>query len=69
MVRIIFTNVRGNVQQMLDGGHNLRLRVEAESRAPATAGTRKPGQSAHAEITQGSFPDVEKSVLNDQLVL
>ena len=52
----IQANVGGNMQQMLVGGHNLRLLVEAGSRAPAAAGTRKPGQSAHAEISQAVFP-------------
>ena len=33
----------------------LRLLDEAGRRAPAAPGTRRPGQSAHAEPTQGVF--------------
>ena len=38
------------------GGLKLRLLAEARSRAPAACRTRKPGQSAHDETTQGVFP-------------
>ena len=48
---------RGSCSKMLVRGHNLRLLDEAGSRAPAAPGTRKRGQSAHAESTQGSFPE------------
>ena len=37
-------------------GHKLRLLDEAGNQAPAAPETRRPGQSAQAESTQGVFP-------------
>ena len=60
----IHANFQGAMQQMLVRGHNLYVLDEAGSRAPAAPATRKPGQSAHAESTQGSFP--EKAFIQDE---
>ena len=46
----------GAMKQMLVRGHNLRLLDKAGETGTSTTKDKKPGQSAHAESTQGVFP-------------
>ena len=55
-VQQIQTSVQGTMKHMLVRGHNLRLPDEAGSWAPATFGTRKPGQPAQ-QCARSPCPD------------